>query len=98
MLKETTAVSKTDLTIRKITKTELPYEFGRLVEPSINVGKDEIRQEVAGIAHICSLNKLRKQIQVINNFQPSRIFSVQLDLMNLGAKDETRISLPVQNV
>lgn len=92
---EKTTVSKTDLEIERIFKAELVPESTNLIKLSVDVGKDEIRQKVAGIAHICSFNKFGKQVSVINNVQPRRVFGVHPDLMNLTADDEATISLSV---
>lgn len=88
--------SKMDLRIGKIVKAEPVPHSRNLIKLSIDVGKGEIKQGVAGIAHIYSSNELEgKQVAVINNLQPKRVFGVQSDVMILAAEDEATISLLV---
>jgi methionine--tRNA ligase beta chain len=86
--------SKMDLRIGKIVKAELVPGSRNLIKLSIDVGRGEIKQGVAGIAHIYSPDELQgKQVAVINNLQPKRIFGVESNVMILAAEDETTISL-----
>jgi methionyl-tRNA synthetase len=88
--------SKMDLRIGKIVRAEPVPQSRNLVKLSIDVGEGEIKQGVAGIAHIYSSNELEgKQVAVINNLQPKRIFGVQSNVMILAAEDEATISLLV---
>lgn len=88
--------SKMDLRIGRIVKAEPVPQSRNLVKLSIDVGKGEIKQGVAGIAHLYSPQELEgKQVAVINNLQPRRIFGVQSNVMILAAEDEATISLLV---
>ena len=88
--------SKMDLRIGKIVKAEPVPQSRNLIKLSIDVGKGEIRQGVAGIARIYSSNELEgKQVAVINNLQPKRVFGVESNVMILAAEDEATISLLV---
>lgn len=88
--------SKLDLRIGKIVKAEPVPQSRNLIKLSIDVGKGEIRQGVAGIARIYSSNELEgKQVAVINNLQPKRVFGVESNVMILAAEDEATISLLV---
>jgi methionine--tRNA ligase beta chain len=86
--------SKMDLRVGKIVKAEPVQGSRRLVKLSIDVGGGGVRQAVAGIAHIYSPEELEgKQVAVINNLQPKRIFGVESNVMILAAEDEATISL-----
>jgi methionine--tRNA ligase beta chain len=86
--------SKMDLRIGKIVKAEPVPGSRNLIKLSIDVGEGEIKQGVAGIAHIYSSDELHgKQVAIINNLQPKRIFGVESNVMILAAEDETTITL-----
>ena len=69
--------SKMDLRIGKIVKAEPVPQSRNLIKLSIDVGKGEIKQGVAGIAKIYASNELEgKQVAVLNNLQPRRIFGI----------------------
>ena len=88
--------SRMDLRIGKIVKAEPVPQSRNLIKLSIDVGKGEIRQGVAGIANLYSSNELEgKLVAVITNLQPKRIFGVQSNVMILAAEDEATISLLV---
>ncbi|MGD8505783.1 MAG: hypothetical protein PVF15_03870 [Candidatus Bathyarchaeota archaeon] len=88
--------SKMDLRIGRIVKVEPVPQSRNLIKLSIDVGKGEIKQGVAGLANVYSSSELEgKQIAVINNLQPRRIFGVQSNVMILAAEDEATISLLV---
>jgi len=88
--------SKMDLRVGKIIEAEPVPQSRKLVKLSIDVGGGEIRQAVAGIAHLYSPNDLEgKQVAVINNLQPKRIFGIESNVMILAAEDEESISLIV---
>ncbi len=86
--------SKMDLRIGKIVKVEPVPQSRNLIKLLIDVGKGEIKQGVAGIAQVYSSSELEgKQVAVIDNLQPRRIFGVQSTVMILAAEDEATISL-----
>lgn len=88
--------SKMDLRIGKIVKAEPVPQSRTLIKLSIDVGEGEIKQGVAGMAHIYSSNELEgKHVAVINNLQSKRIFGVESNVMILAAEDEATISLLV---
>ena len=88
--------SKMDLRIGKIVKAEPVPQSRNLIKLSIDVGKGEIKQGVAGIAKIYASNELEgKQVAVLNNLQPRRIFGILSNVMILAAEDEATISMLV---
>lgn len=88
--------SKMDLRIGKIVKAEPVPQSRNLIKLFIDVGKGEIKQGVAGIAHTYSSEELEgKHVAVINNLQPKRIFGIESNVMILAAEDEATISLLV---
>jgi len=88
--------SKMDLRIGKIVKADSVLQSRNLIKFSIDVGGGQIKHGVAGIANIYSSTELEgKQVAVINNLQPKRIFGVESNVMILAAEDESTISLLV---
>jgi len=86
--------SKMDLRIGKIMKAERVPGSRNLVKLIIDVGGDETRQGLAGIAQIYSPEGLEgKHVAVIVNLQPRRMFGVESNVMILAAEDEAIISL-----
>jgi len=85
--------SKMDLRIGKITKAERVPGSKNLVKLLIDVG-GETRQGLAGIAQIYSPESLEgKNVAVIANLQPRRMFGLDSNVMILAAEDEATISL-----
>ena len=86
--------SKMDLRIGKITKAERVPGSKNLVKLLIDVGGGETRQGLAGIAQIYSRESLEgKNVAVIANLQPRRMFGIESNVMILAAEDEATISL-----
>jgi len=86
--------SKMDLRIGKITKAEPVPQSRNLVKLLIDIGGDELRQGVAGIAQHYSPKDLEgKQVAVIVNLQPKRMFGLESNIMILAAEDEKTISI-----
>jgi len=86
--------SKMDLRIGKITKAEPVVDSRNLVKMFIDVGGGENRQAVAGIAQYYSPKELEgKQVAVIVNLQPKRMFGLESNVMILAAEDEKTVSI-----
>jgi len=86
--------SKMDLRIGKITKAEPVTGSRNLIKMYIDVGEGEIQQAVAGIAQYYSPKELEgKQVAVIANLQPKRMFGIESTVMILAAEDEKTVSI-----
>jgi len=86
--------SKMDLRIGKITKAEAVPQSRNLIKLIIDVGGGESRQAVAGIAQHYSPKELEgKQVAVIANLQPKRMFGIESNVMILAAQDEKTVSM-----
>lgn len=86
--------SKMDLRIGKITMAEPVVGSRNLVKMVIDVGDGENRQAVAGIAQYYSPKELEgKQVAVIVNLQPKRMFGLESNVMILAAEDEKTVSI-----
>jgi len=86
--------SKMDLRIGKITKAEPVAGSRNLIKMLIDVGGGETRQAVAGVAQYYSANDLEgKQVAVIVNLQPKRMFGIDSNVMILAAEDEKTVSV-----
>jgi len=86
--------SKMDLRIGKITKAESVPQSRNLIKLLIDVGDGELRQAVAGIAQYYSAKELEgKQVAVIVNLQPKRMFGIESNVMILAAEDEKTVSM-----
>ena len=82
-----------DLRIGKITKAEPVAGSKNLIKLLIDVG-GETRQAVAGIAQYYAPKDLEgKQIAVIVNLQPKRMFGLESNVMILAAEDEKTVSV-----
>lgn len=85
--------SKMDLRVGKITKAEPVPQSRNLIKLIIDVG-GESRQAVAGIAQYYSPKDLEgKQVAVMVNLQPRRIFGVESNVMILAAEDQKTVSM-----
>jgi len=86
--------SKMDLRVGKITKAEPVAGSKNLIKLFIDVGGGETRQAVAGIAQYYSPKELEgKQVAVIANLQPKRLFGIESNVMILAAEDEATVSM-----
>jgi len=86
--------SKMDLRIGKINKAEPVSGSRNLVKMLIEVGNGDIRQAVAGIAQYYNPKELEgKQVAVIANLQPKRMFGIESNVMILAAEDEKTVSI-----
>jgi methionine--tRNA ligase beta chain len=86
--------SKMDLRIGKITKAEIVAGSKNLIKMMIDIGGGESRQAVAGIAQYYNAKELiDKQVAVIVNLQPKRMFGIESNVMILAAEDEKTVSV-----
>ncbi len=85
---------KMDLRIGKISRAEPVSGSRNLVKMLIDVGGGEIRQAVAGIAQYYDAKALEgKQVAVIANLQPKKMFGIESNVMILAAEDEKTVSI-----
>jgi len=86
--------SKMDLRIGKITKAESVPQSRNLIKLIIDIGGGELRRAVAGISQHYSPQELEgKQVAVIANLQPKRMFGLESNVMILAAEDEKTVSM-----
>jgi len=86
--------TKMDLRIGKITKAEPVAGSRNLIKMLIDVGNGEVRQAVAGIAQYYNAKELEgKQVAVIANLQPKKMFGIESNVMILAAEDEKTVSM-----
>lgn len=86
--------SKMDLRIGKITRAEAVVGSRNLIKMMIDIGGGESRQAVAGIAQYYNAKDLEgKQVAVIVNLQPKRMFGIDSNVMIFAAEDEKTVSV-----
>lgn len=86
--------TKMDLRIGKITKAEPVAGSRNLIKMLIDVGNSEVRQAVAGLAQYYNAKELEgKQVAVIANLQPKKMFGIESNVMILAAEDEKTVSM-----
>lgn len=86
--------SKMDLRVGKIIKAERVAGSKNLIRMFIDIGEGENRQAVAGIAQHYSPQEIEgKQVAVIANLKPKRIFGMESNVMILAAEDENTVSI-----
>jgi len=86
--------TKMDLRIGKITKAEPVAGSRNLIKMLIDVGDSEVRQAVAGLAQYYNAKELEgKQVAVIANLQPKKMFGIESNVMILAAEDEKTVSM-----
>jgi len=86
--------SKMDLRVGKITKAAAVPQSRNLIKMLIDIGGGELRPAVAGIAQYYSPKELEgKQVAVIANLQPKRMFGIESNVMILAAEDEKTVSI-----
>ena len=85
---------KMDLRIGKITKVELVPGSRNLIRILIEIGNNETRQAVAGLAQYYKPEELDgKKVAVIANLQPKKMFGIESNVMILAAEDEKTVSM-----
>ncbi len=83
-----------DLRIGKISKAEPVSGSRNLVKILIDVGGGDLRQAVAGIAQYYRAKELEgRQVAVIANLQPKKMFGIESNVMILAAEDEKTVSM-----
>jgi len=86
--------SKMDLRTGKITKAEPAQGSRNLIKMLIDIGNGEIRQAVAGIAQYYNPKELEgRNVAVIANLQPKKMFGLESNVMILAAEDEKTVSI-----
>ena len=86
--------SKLDLRVGKIIKAENVPKSKNLVKLTIDIGAGELKQAVAGIGQHYEPKELKgKNIAVLVNLQPKRIFGLDSEVMILAAEDDKNISI-----
>ncbi|MCW3986049.1 MAG: methionine--tRNA ligase [Candidatus Bathyarchaeota archaeon] len=86
--------SKLDLRIGKIVKAENVPQSRNLVKLTIDIGAGELKQAVAGIAQHYKPTQLEgKNIAVLTNLTPKRVFGLDSEVMILAAEDGKSISI-----
>jgi methionyl-tRNA synthetase len=85
--------SKLDLRVGRIVKAESVPGSKNLLKLKIDVGGGETRQAVAGIAQHYKPEQLEgRDIAVLANLQPKKIFGLDSEVMILAAEDENGVS------
>ncbi len=86
--------SKLDLRVGKIVRAENVPQSRNLVKLKIDIGSGELRQAVAGIAQCYKTEQLEgKNIAVLANLEPKRIYGLDSEVMILAAEDDKNISI-----
>jgi len=86
--------SKMDFRVAKIVKAEPVSGSKKLIRLTIDIGDNQLKQAVAGIAEYYTPKELEgKQIAVITNLAPRRIFGIQSEVMILAAQDRNTLAL-----
>ncbi len=84
--------SKLDLRIGKIVKVAKIPRSANLLKLTIDIGDDQLRTAVAGIAKYYPPEELEgRQLAVMVNLEPRRIFGVESEVMILAAQDEKNV-------
>jgi len=95
--------SKMDLRIGKIVKVEKVQGSSNLLKLSIDLGDNQTKTAVAGIAkHYSPEQLVGQQLAIIANLEPRKIFGMQSEVMILAAQDEKNVVLlqpekPIKN-
>ena len=85
--------SKLEIKIGKVIKAENVPGAAKLVKLIVNLGNEE-RQIVAGLAQHYSLDELiNKEIVVLTNLAPKKMFGLESQGMLLAAVDGDKVSL-----
>jgi len=86
--------SKMDLRIGKIVKAEKVQGSGNLLKLAIDIGENQTKTAVAGIAkHYLPEQLVGHQVIVIVNLEPRKIFGIQSEIMILAAQDNDNVVL-----
>jgi methionyl-tRNA synthetase len=86
--------SKMNLRVGKIVKAEQVQGSSNLLKISIDIGDNEVKTAVAGIAKYYSPEQLvGQQLAIIVNLEPRKIYGIQSEVMILAAQDEKNVVL-----
>ncbi len=84
--------SKLDIRVGKIVKAEKVPRSSNLFKLSIDIGSPNLKTAVAGIARYYAPQELEeRQIAVIVNLEPRKIFGIESNVMILAAQDEKSV-------
>jgi methionyl-tRNA synthetase len=90
--------AKLDIRTGKVLKAEAVPKSGKLLKLSINIG-GEVRQIVSGIARFYKPEELvGKDVVVLTNLKPSKIFGIESNGMILAAGDAASLLVPLKPV
>ena len=85
--------SKMDLRIGKVVKAEPVQGSRSLIKMLIDIGGED-RQAVAGIAQYYNPKDIEgKNVAVIANLQPRKMFGLESNVMILAAEDDKTVSI-----
>ncbi len=83
---------KNDLRIGKIVDAERVKGSDKLLKLFIDIGERSIKQAISGIAQQYAVEELKgKEVAVIVNLKPTKIFNVESEVMILAAEDGKKI-------
>jgi len=86
--------SKMNLRVGKIVKAEKVPGSGNLLKLSIDIGDNQVKTAVAGIAkHYSPEQLVGQQLAIIVNLEPRKIYGIQSEVMILAAQDEKNVVL-----
>lgn len=86
--------SKMRLKIGTIVNVESVHQSTKLIKLKIDLGEAGTKQAVAGIAPWYKPEELKgKQIAVLTNIKPTKIFDVESQVMILAAEDEKTVAI-----
>jgi methionyl-tRNA synthetase len=86
--------SKLDIRVGKIVGVEKIPRSNNLLKLSIDVGDNQLKTAVAGIANHYPPEELEgRQLAIIVNLEPRKIFGVESEVMILAAQDEKKVVL-----
>jgi len=84
--------SKIDIRIGKVIKAEKVADSDNSLKLTIDIGDDQLKTAVAGIAKYYSPKDLEgRKLAVVTNLEPKRVFSIKSEVMILAAQDEEKV-------
>ncbi len=86
--------SKMNLRVGKIVKAEQVQGSSNLLKLSIDIGDNQVKPAVAGIAkHYSPEQLVGQQLAIIVNLEPRKIYGIESEVMILAAQDEKNVVL-----
>jgi methionyl-tRNA synthetase len=86
--------SKMNLRVGKIVNAEQVQGSSNLLKLSIDIGDNQMKTAVAGIAkHYSPEQLVGQQLAIIVNLEPRKIYGIQSEVMILAAQDEKNVVL-----